>query len=400
MSVQEGYLERYAGAVTPVYGRPKLVLTRGEGSRVWDADGREYLDLLAGIAVNALGHGHPALASAVAEQAASLMHVSNLFTTPQQVELAETILRLAEAPSGSAVFFTNSGTEATEAAVKLARRTGRTRMLAAQGAFHGRSTGALALTHRPQYREPFQPLLSEVHHLPFDDAEALAAAFADDTAPVGALFLEPIQGEAGVIPASMHYLKLARELCTRHGALLILDEVQTGVGRTGRWFAHQRAGILPDAMLLAKGLGGGIPIGALVTYGPGVTGLLQVGQHGSTFGGNPLACAAASAVLRVLEEEQVLDRVRTVGRRLAEGILAHRHPRVAEVRGAGLLLGIGLRDPGAVELADRLLAEGIIVNAPNPFTLRLAPSLLLSEAQADTFVKTVVPLLDEGHTQS
>lgn len=400
MTSQAQYLDRYAAALLPVFGRPQLVLTRGAGSSVWDADGKEYLDLLAGIAVNALGHGHPALVAAVREQAERMIHISNFFTSAPQIELAETLLRLAGAPEGSAVFFTNSGTEAVEAAIKLSRRTGRTRLIAAEGAFHGRSTGALALTHKAAYREPFAPLIGEVTHVPYDDADALRAAFADAAAgPVAALFLEPTQGEAGVIPATVDYLRLARELCTAHGALLIFDEVQTGVGRTGRWFDHQRADILPDAMTLAKGLAGGVPIGALVTFGAAVTGMLTAGQHGSTFGGNPLACAAGLAVCRTLAEQHVLDDVRLVGDKIAAGVRGLAHPRVTEVRGEGLLLGIGLRDEGSAALAAALLQAGVIVNAPNPRTLRLAPSLLLNLAQADTFVATLQPLLDEWNDE-
>lgn len=396
MTTQSQLLDRYAGALLPVFGTPQLVLTHGDGSRVWDADGKEYLDLLAGIAVNSLGHRHPALVAAVREQADRMIHISNFFTSEPQIELAETLLRLAGAPAGSAVFFTNSGTEAIEAAIKLSRRSGRTRMLAAEGAFHGRSTGALALTHKPAYREPFAPLIGNVEHVPYDDPDALRTAF--DGEPVAALFLEPTQGEAGVIPADADYLRLARELCTQHGALLILDEVQTGVGRTGRWFDHERAGIKPDAMTLAKGLAGGVPIGALVTYGPEVTGLLTAGQHGSTFGGNPLACAAGLAVCRTLEGGHVLDDVRRVGAKLTDGVLGLAHRRITEVRGEGLLLGVGLADEGAADLAARLLRRGVIVNAPNPRTLRLAPSLLLGPDEADTFVAELEPLLDEGDT--
>ncbi len=396
MSAQGELLERYSRSLLGVFGRPQLVLTHGVGSQVYDADGRAYLDLLAGIAVNALGHAHPALVEAIAQQAQRMIHVSNFFTTAAQVELAERLLALAQAPEGSAVFFTNSGTEAIEAAIKATRRTGRTRMVAAEGCFHGRSTGALALTHKAAYREPFAPLIGDVVHIPYDDADALRAVFADDAAPVGALFLEPIQGEAGVVPASHSYLKLARELCTRHGALLVFDEVQTGIGRTGAWFAHQLAGVTPDVMTLAKGLGGGVPIGAMLTFGPETTGLLSPGQHGSTFGGNPLACAAGLAVLRTIEDEDLLGNARLVGDKLAAGVRGLAHPRIAEVRGEGLLLGIGLRDEGAADLAARLLSAGVIVNAPNPRTLRLAPSLLLSAAEADTFVEALYPLLDEG----
>lgn len=402
MTSQDQLLDRYAHALLPVFGRPQLVLTHGEGSRVWDADGREYLDMLAGIAVNALGHAHPALVGAVAEQAARMIHISNFFTSRAQIELAETLLRLAGAPEGSAVFFTNSGTEAIEGAIKLSRRTGRKRLIAAEGAFHGRSTGALALTHKAAYREPFAPLIGEVTHVRYNDEDGLRACFeaadADGPDGIAALFLEPTQGEAGVIQATPDYLRLARELCTRHGALLVFDEVQCGVGRTGRWFDHERAGIRPDAMALAKGLAGGVPIGALITYGPQVTGLLTAGQHGSTFGGNPLACAAGLAVCRTLEEGHVLDDVRLVGGKIAAGVRGLAHPRIVDVRGDGLLLGIGLADQGAQDVAARLLTEGVIVNVPNPSTLRLAPSLLLTPEEADRFVATLNSALDQGST--
>ncbi|HEY8882879.1 MAG TPA: aminotransferase class III-fold pyridoxal phosphate-dependent enzyme, partial [Dermatophilaceae bacterium] len=271
------YLDRYAHSVMGVFGRPKAVLTRGEGCYVWDADGKRYLDLLAGIAVNALGHGHPDVVDAVCKQATSLIHVSNFFATPPQIELAERLLAVAGAPEGSAVFFGNSGTEAVEAAIKLSRRTGRTALVAAEASFHGRTTGALALTHKQAYREPFAPLIPSVTHVPLNDERALRAAVTED---VAALFLEPIQGEAGVVAADAAYLQLARELSTATGTLLILDEVQTGVGRTGTWFAFQQAGIVPDAITVAKGLGGGVPIGALLTFGPTVSGLLTAGQHG------------------------------------------------------------------------------------------------------------------------
>src|SRR6478672_7930044 len=317
------WLERYEHSLLTVFGRPKTVLERGEGAVVEDVEGARYLDLLGGIAVNTLGHGHPALVRAVAEQAGSLVHVSNFFTTTPQVELAERLLEVAGAPSGSAVFFANSGTEAVEAAVKLSRRTGRTRLVAAEGGFHGRTTGALALTHKPAYREPFEPLLPDVTHVPYGDEAALRAAVAGD---VAAVVLEPIQGEAGVIEADPAYLRLARELTTAHGALLVLDEVQTGIGRTGSWFAFQQAGVVPDAMTLAKGLGGGVPIGALVTFGPDVSGLLTAGMHGSTFGGNPLAAAAGLAVLATIEEQGLLEHVRDAGERLAGGVLATGHP--------------------------------------------------------------------------
>ncbi len=384
-------LERYDRALLGVFGTPRAVLTHGEGCYVWDADGARYLDLLAGIAVNVLGHAHPAVVAAVSAQAARLVHVSNFFTTTPQVELAERLLEVAGAPSGSAVFFANSGTEAVEAAVKLSRRTGRTRIVAAEGGFHGRTTGALALTHKPAYREPFEPLLPDVTHVPYGDEAALRAAVTGD---VAAVVLEPIQGEAGVIEADPAYLRLARELTTAHGALLVLDEVQTGIGRTGSWFAFQQAGVVPDAMTLAKGLGGGVPIGALVTFGPDVSGLLTAGQHGTTFGGNPLACAAGLAVLDTVEKEGLLSRATELGERLAGGVLATGHPLVAGVRGRGLHRAIVLTADVSAAVADRAHRAGFIVNAVQPDALRLTPPLVLTDAQVDDFVAALPALLD------
>ncbi len=320
MSESTDLLGRYEHALLGVFGRPALVLDHGSGPWVWDVDGRRYLDLLGGIAVNALGHGHPALVAAVSKQVGELVHVSNFFTSRAQVELGERLLAVAGAPEGSRVFLANSGTEAVEAAIKLARRTGRTEIIAAEDAFHGRSTGALALTHKPAYREPFEPLLPGVRHVPFGDAVALEAAVTEATA---AVVLEPIQGEAGVVVPDRDYLRAAREVTERHGALLVVDEVQTGVGRTGEWFGFQSAGIVPDAITVAKGLGGGVPIGALVTFGANASGLLGPGNHGSTFGGNPLACAAALAVLDAIEREGL--RAHAIARRRAPAF-AHRLP--------------------------------------------------------------------------
>jgi acetylornithine/N-succinyldiaminopimelate aminotransferase len=384
-------LERYGSALLGVFGTPRTVLSHGEGCYVWDVDGVRYLDLLAGIAVNALGHAHPAVVEAVSSQAARLVHVSNFFTTTAQVELAERLLEVAGAPAGSAVFFASSGTEAVEAAVKLARRTGRTRIVAAEGAFHGRSTGALALTHKPSYREPFEPLLPGVVHVPYGDEAALRAAVTDQ---VAALVLEPIQGEAGVIEADPAYLRLARELTTAAGALLVLDEVQTGIGRTGSWFAFQQAGIVPDAMTLAKGLGGGVPIGALVTFGPEVSGLLAPGQHGTTFGGNPLACAAGLAVLDTIGKDGLLEHATAMGERLAEGVLALSHPLVAGVRGRGLHRAIVLTADTSAAVADRAHRAGFIVNPVQPDALRITPPLVITAAQVDDFVAALPALLD------
>ncbi len=384
-------LQRYGSALLGVFGTPRTVLSHGEGCYVWDVDGVRYLDLLAGIAVNALGHAHPAVVEAVSSQAGRLVHVSNFFTTTAQVELAERLLEVAGAPTGSAVFFASSGTEAVEAAVKLARRTGRTRIVAAEGAFHGRSTGALALTHKPSYREPFEPLLPGVVHVPYGDEAALRAAVTDD---VAALVLEPIQGEAGVIEADPAYLRLARELTTETGALLVLDEVQTGIGRTGSWFAFQQAGIVPDAMTLAKGLGGGVPIGALVTFGPEVSALLAPGQHGTTFGGNPLACAAGLAVLDTIAKDGLLEHATAMGERLAEGVLALGHPLVAGVRGRGLHRAIVLTGDISAAVADRAHRGGFIVNPVQPDALRITPPLVIQAAQVDHFVAALPALLD------
>jgi acetylornithine/N-succinyldiaminopimelate aminotransferase len=385
------YLDRYANSMIGVFGRPKTVLTRGEGCYVWDADGKRYLDLLAGIAVNALGHGHPAVVEAVCKQAASMIHVSNFFATPPQIELAERLLAVAGAPKGSAVFFANSGTEAIEAAIKLSRRTGRTGLVAAEAAFHGRTTGALALTHKLAYREPFEPLIPSVTHVPLNDEAALRAAVSTDTA---ALFLECIQGEAGVIAADPEYLQLARDLTRATGTLLVIDEVQTGVGRTGRWFAFQQAGIVPDAITVAKGLAGGVPVGALVTFGPRVSGLLTAGQHGSTFGGNPLAAAAGLAVLDTIDNDGLLAHATMVGNYLADSVVALGHPLISGVRGAGLLRAIVLSADVAVAVADRALSAGFIINAPTPDALRLTPPLVVTTEQIGTFVAALPTLLD------
>ncbi len=377
------WLDRYADAILPTYGTPQRVLVRGAGAYVWDDEGRRYLDLLAGIATNALGHAHPALVEAVGSQLATLGHVSNFFATPVQVTLAERLLALLAAPPGSRVFLANSGAEANEGAFKIARRTGRPRVLALEGAFHGRTMGALALTHKAAYRTPFEPLPGGVEHLPAGDLDALRAALGTD---VAALVVEPVQGEAGVLPLPEGYLAAARELTREVGALLIVDEVQTGVGRTGQWFAHQRHGIVPDVVTLAKGLGGGIPIGALVTFGDDVSQLLGAGQHGTTFGGNPVACAAALATLDVIERDGLLEQVRVVGARLAAGAPAAGGPLVTGVRGEGLLLGLRLACPRAAQVAAEALEQGFVVNAVAPDTVRLAPPLVLTADQADSFL--------------
>lgn len=388
------WLARYSTSLMGVFGTPQRVLVRGAGCLVWDADGKEYLDLLGGIAVNALGHANPFVTSVISSQLATLGHVSNFFTSPTQIALAEKLLELTSAPAGSKVFFTNSGTEANEAAFKLARRnsggsgTKRTKIIALEGAFHGRTMGALALTAKEAYRAPFEPLPGGVVHIPFGDVEALKDAV-DET--VSAVFLEPIQGEAGVRPLPPGYLRAARELTARVGALLILDEVQTGIGRTGKWLASEDSGIMPDAVTLAKGLGGGFPIGALVTFGAGTSSLLAAGQHGTTFGGNPVATAAALATLHAIESQDVLANVAKVGEHLRSALAAL--PGVTEVRGEGLLIGFDLDADVAPAVVQTGLDAGFIVNSPGPRTIRLAPPLVLTIAQADSFLAAFPAIL-------
>lgn len=366
--------ERWQAALMDNYGTPAMALVRGSGARVWDADGREYVDLLAGIAVNALGHAHPALVAAVSEQLATIGHTSNLAITPPAIELAEQLLSLLDpaAERDGRVFFCNSGAEANEAAFKVARRTGRPRVVVAERSFHGRTMGSLALTAQPAKQDPFRPLPGDVSVVPYGDVTALEAALGPD---VAAVFLEPVQGEGGVIPAPAGYLRSAREACTRHGALLILDEVQTGIARTGRWFAHDSS-VAPDVVTLAKGLGGGLPIGACVALGPAAE-LLGPGSHGSTFGGNPASCAAALAVLRTVTEEGLLDRVPVVAERL-RGIV-EQSPLVDHVRGEGLLLGVVLTEARAAEVEAACRAEGLIVNAVAPDVVRMAPPLVITD---------------------
>lgn len=379
--------ERYQGAVMNTFGTPARMLVRGEGAYVWDADGKKYLDLLAGIAVNALGHGHPAIIAAVTEQMSTLGHTSNLFATEPQIKLAEKLTELVG--HDSRVFFTNSGTEANEAAFKVTRRTGRTKIVVAEGSFHGRTMGALALTSKEAYRAPFEPLPGDVTFIPYGDVAALEAAI-DDT--VAAFLVEPIQGEAGVIVPPDGYLQAAREITTRHGALLWFDEVQTGIGRTGAWFAHTEAGIVPDLITLAKGLGGGIPIGACIAIGEAAT-LLQPGNHGTTFGGNAVATAAALAVIATIENEKLLEHVTTIGDQIRRGLADH--PLVAEVTGRGLLVGIVLSQPLAAEAQKAALEAGLILNNATPERLRLAPPLILSEDQAADAVAAIRGILDE-----
>lgn len=370
--------QRFRDAMFSYAPTPLKVLARGEGVRVWDVDGVEYLDFLAGIAVNALGHAHPVFVDSVSRQAATLAHVSNYFATEPQLELAERLKRLT---GGTSVFFCNSGTEAMEAAVKVARRTGRPRILALEKSFHGRTMGALSITGKPALREPFEPLLPGPEFLP-TTVEALGAAMGPD---VAALVLEPIKGEAGVLDLPEGYLRAARDLTTKHGALLILDEIQTGAGRTGEWFAFQHEGVTPDVVALAKGIGGGFPIGALVAFGAAGD-LLQPGDHGTTFGGNPLATATANAVLGEIERADLVGNARAMGERIRVGLAALDHPAVTDVSGRGLLVGIGFAGPWANAVATRALELGLIVIAAAEDRIRLAPPLTIDASDVDRFL--------------
>ncbi|MGH3353799.1 MAG: acetylornithine transaminase [Nocardioides sp.] len=382
------YGERYAASLMNTFGAPKLVLTRGEGAHVWDENGKEYVDLLAGIAVNSLGHAHPALLSAVTSQMESLGHISNFFTSAPQVELAEALL--ARVPGGETgkVFFANSGTEANEAGLKLTRRTGRTHIVAASGSFHGRTLGALALTSKEAYRAPFEPLPGDVTFVPYGDAEALAAAVTDETA---AIILEPIQGEAGVIVPPAGYLASARSIADEHGALLWLDEIQSGLGRTGRWFAHETSGVTADIVTLAKGLGGGFPIGACIGLGRAAT-LFEPGNHGTTFGGNPVACAAGLAVVGTIESDGLLEHVTVLGQKLRDGLGAD--SRVARVDGEGLFIGVVLAGLDSAKVAAAALEAGFILNNPTPERIRIVPPLVLTEDDAERLLAAWPAILD------
>ncbi|GAB2959495.1 acetylornithine transaminase [Amycolatopsis acidiphila] len=380
----------WRSALMDNYGTPQLTLVRGEGARVWDAEDNEYVDLLGGIAVNALGHAHPEIVRAVTEQITRLGHTSNLYVNPVAVELAEALLDVAGLTGNAKVLFVNSGAEANEAAIKISRLTGRTKIVACEGAFHGRTMGSLALTGQPPKRQPFEPLMPGVVHIPFGDVDALRAAVDTETA---AVVLEPILGEGGVVPAPDGYLQAAREITKDTGALLILDEVQTGMARTGTWFAFQQAGIVPDVFTLAKGLGGGLPLGATIGVGAAAD-LLKPGQHGTTFGGNPVCCAAGLAVLRTIARDNLNDHVSKLGKDIAAGVEELGHPLVGGVRGAGLLIGIALRAPVAPAVAKAAQDAGYLVNPVAPDTIRLAPPLVLSDEQAQGFLSALPEALD------
>ncbi|HEY2084609.1 MAG TPA: acetylornithine transaminase [Mycobacterium sp.] len=390
MSQTDTIQQRWSAVMMNNYGVPPVALASGNGAVVTDVDGKSYLDLLGGIAVNVLGHGHPAVLDAVTRQMSTLGHTSNLYAAEPGIALAEALVGLLGADAEARVLFCNSGTEANEAAFKLSRLTGRTKLVAAQGGFHGRTMGALALTGQPSKQTPFAPLPGDVSHVPYGDADALAAAVGDDTA---AVFLEPIMGESGIVVPPDGYLAAARDITARHGALLVLDEVQTGMGRTGTFFAHQHDGITPDVVTLAKGLGGGLPIGACLAIGPAAQ-LLTPGLHGSTFGGNPVCAAAALAVLRVLAGEDLVRRAGVLGKTLHHSIESLHHPSIDHVRGRGLLCGIALTSPTAKEVEEAARAGGFLVNAAAPDVVRLAPALIITEHQLDTFVTALPAILD------
>lgn len=390
MTQSESWTERYAGSVMNTFGTPKLVLDRGEGCRVWDVDGNEYVDFLGGIAVNTLGHAHPKLVGAVTAQLGRLGHISNFFASRPQIELAEKLLAITAPDAEGRVFFANSGAEANEAAFKITRRTGRTHLVAMEDAFHGRTMGSLALTSKAAYREPFEPLPGEVTWVPYGDADALAAAVTDQTA---AVVIEPLQGEAGVNVASSDFLVAARRITDEHGSLLWFDEIQSGMGRTGHWLASHPSGVVPDIVTLAKGLAGGIPIGACLGFGK-ATALLQPGNHGTTFGGNPVATAAALAVIGTIETDGLLANAVAMGDRLRFGVGAD--SRVADVRGSGVLVGLTLRGVEAPAVVTAAQQAGWIINATGPDRIRFAPPLIVSEAEIDALVAAWPAILDKA----
>lgn len=392
MTNTDAVKQRWEAVMMNNYGTPTMALASGDGAMVTDVDGKAYLDLLGGIAVNVLGHRHPAIIEAVTRQMTTLGHTSNLYATEPSLALAEELVNLLGTDAPARAFFCNSGTEANEVAFKLSRLTGRTKLVAAQEAFHGRTMGSLALTGQPSKQAPFAPLPGDVTHLPYGDTDALAAAVDDATA---AVFLEPIMGESGVVVPPEGYLVAARDITSRHGALLVLDEVQTGMGRTGTFFAHQQDGITPDVVTLAKGLGGGLPIGACLAIGPAAD-LMTPGLHGSTFGGNPICAAAALAVLRVLSEQNLIRHAEVLGKSLRHGIEALAHPLVDHVRGRGLLCGVVLTAPRAKDAEAAARRAGFLVNAAAPDVIRLAPPLIVTEAQLDGFVAALPAILDDA----
>jgi len=383
------FIKQWKNTTQNNYGIPELALVKGKGLILTDADGKQYLDFLGGIATSVLGHAHPAIVKAVSKQIAQLGHVSNFYANPNALALANKLITMTSDKSAR-VFFCQSGAEANEAALKLSRRTGRNRIIAAQGAFHGRTMGALSLTGQPAKREPFLPLIKGVKHVPFGDIAAMRRAISKKTAMV---IIEPIMGEAGVIIPPADYLAQVRELCNTYGALLVIDAVQTGMGRTGDWFGYEYSGIKPDVITLAKGLGGGLPLGAMIALGKAAV-LFEPGDHGSTFGGNPVTTAAGLAAISVIEKEKLMQKAR----KLYEFLLTEiaQIPGVTEVRGAGLLIGIELEAGNSKEIAAKMLAAGVLVNAPNPSTIRIAPALIVTDAQIKKFIAIFRKVLSDG----
>ena len=373
------FLNRWDASLQNNYGKPAITLVKGKGIVVTDADGNSYLDFLGGIATSILGHAHPAIVKAVTQQISTLSHVSNFYAHPNAIALAEKLTKMT-GDKNAKVFFCQSGAEANEAALKLSRRTGKVRVVAAQGAFHGRTMGALSLTGQPSKREPFLPLIKGVKHVPYGDIDAMRKAITKKTAMV---IIEPIMGEAGVIVPPAEYLQQLRELCDKNGSLLVIDAVQTGMGRTGDWFGYEYSGITPDVITLAKGLGGGLPLGAMIALGKAAD-LFQPGDHGSTFGGNPVTTAAGLAAIEFIESKKILGNVEKQGAHLMQELALI--PGVKEVRGAGLLLGIELESLKASDVSDAMRSAGVLVNAANATTIRIAPALIVTDAQITKFI--------------
>ncbi|MBU3716032.1 MAG: acetylornithine transaminase [Candidatus Nanopelagicaceae bacterium] len=380
--------ERWNSSIQATYGTPSISLVKGKGIEVWDVDGKKYLDLLGGIATNLLGHSHPRISAAIAKQAKELSHVSNFYSHPQVLDLAERLVKIS-GDSSARVFFCNSGAEANEAALKLSRLTGRKRVVAAVGAFHGRTMGALSLTGQPGKRDPFKPLVPKVAHVPYGDVKALFRRVNRRTAM---LIIEPIMGEAGVVVPPSGYLKAAREVCDKTGALLVIDCVQTGMGRTGNWFGFEHEGIKPDAITLAKGLGGGLPLGAMIAFGPSAE-LFTAGSHGTTFGGNPIACAAANVVISEIEKYNYISLNSTKGALLRN--LLSPIEGVTGCRGRGLLIGIQVRNGRAKEIASKLANAGYLVNATSEDVIRIAPAFIITERQIIKFAGAFAEICEE-----
>jgi acetylornithine aminotransferase len=372
---------RWQSSLQNNYGVPEVSLVKGSGAQVWDADGKEYLDFLGGIATNILGHAHPVLIEAISAQAKELSHVSNLYSHPRVLELAEKLVQLT-GRSDSKVFFANSGAEANEAAIKLSRLTGRKKIISTLGSFHGRTIGALSITGQIAKRKAFLPLLSDVKFIAYND---IAAAKKVIRKNVAMIIVEPIQGENGVVVPDLGYLKELRSLTTKHGVLLAFDCVQTGMGRTGQWFGYENENIVPDIITLAKGLGGGLPLGAMIAIGDCAT-LFEPGSHGSTFGGSPIACASALASIKFLEDEKILERVKQI--ELSLKLEISKNPIVETVRGSGLLIGIVLKEPIAKKYVGDLQKLGILANETSEKVIRIAPPLIVSDNQVGYFIDT------------